>query len=38
MLRFLTATAALGMVAMAADVSTPVVTFNKDVLPVLQKN
>src|ERR1700681_700257 len=38
MLRFFTAIAALGMGAMAADVSASAVTFNKDVLPVLQKN
>src|SRR5450432_1235909 len=38
MLRFFTAIAMLGMGAMAADVSAPAVTFNKDVLPVLQKN
>src|ERR1700731_4889009 len=38
MLRFFAAVATLGMVAMAADVSAPSVTFNKDVLPVLQKN
>lgn len=27
-----------GLAAMAADTSSPAVTFNKDVLPILQKN
>ena len=38
MLRFYVGILTLGTVVMAADVSTPAVTFNKDVLPVLQKN
>ena len=38
MLRTLTTTLLAGTLAMAADVSNPGVTFNKDVLPVLQKN
>jgi len=38
MLRFFAAVATLGMIAAAAESSAPAVTFNKDVLPVLQKN
>jgi hypothetical protein len=38
MLRFFIGIVAFGTAAMAADVSTAPVTFNKDVLPVLQKN
>ena len=38
MLRFFIAIVACGTVVLAADVSTAPVTFNKDVLPVLQKN
>jgi hypothetical protein len=28
----------MGMTAMAADTSSPAVTYNKDVLPILQRN
>src|SRR6266481_9435014 len=38
MMRCLAVILILGTTAMAADVSTAPVTFNKDVLPVLQKN
>src|SRR5260221_7030624 len=38
MVCYVGAIVALGVAAMAADVSTAPVTFNKDVLPVLQKN
>ena len=38
MLRFFIGIVACGTAVMAADVSTAPVTFNKDVLPVLQKN
>src|SRR4051812_16478118 len=38
MLRFFIGIAAFGSVVMGADVAAAPVTFNKDVLPVLQKN